>query len=153
MEKIPDLAFMYNEDIEKITLPEELKSIEYNAFHGCTKLNYVYMPNTVTDIEGLAFFGCKKLTNIELSSKLEKIGRSAFESCKSLQSITIPASVNNIENVTIIDGRAFGAVFNDCTNLKEVNIKKGSPLLVNGEVPQELATKLGVDKSKIKIVD
>ena len=110
------------------------------------------MPNTVTDIKGAAFWGCEKLTNIELFSKLEKISSAAFGSCKSLQSITIPASVNNID-VEIYNGIVFGVVFDDCTNLKEVNIKKGSPLLVNGEVPQELATKLGVDKSKIKIVD
>lgn len=152
LEKIPTLAFMTNKDIEKITLPEGLKSIEYGAFYGCTKLNYIYMPNTVTDIKGSAFWGCEKLTNIELFSKLEKISSAAFGSCKSLQSITIPASVNNID-VEIGEEGARGAVFDGCTNLNEVNIKKGSPLLVNGEVPQELATKLGVDKSKIKIVD
>ena len=54
------------------------------------------------------------------------------------------------KRVIPIRDRLFKAIV---SSLNEVNIKKGSPLLVNGEVPEELVTKLGVDKSKIKIVD
>ncbi len=152
LEKIPTLAFAYNVDIEKITLPEGLKSIEESAFNGCINLNYVYMPDTVTDIGSCAFGDCRNLSNINLSSNLKSIDVVAFGGCSKLQTITIPKSVENIK-VDLSDKDWILSIFKNCTKLNEVNIKKGSPLLVNGEVPQELATKLGVDKSKIKIVD
>lgn len=149
IDSIGYMGFASSKDLEEIELPDGLKSIDCCAFADSENLKSVKIPNTVTNIEDSAFIYCDKLTNIELSSKLEKIGGLAFGYCKSLQSITIPASVNNID----VEEARYDAIFKGCTNLKEVNIKKGSPLLVNGEVPQELATKLGVDKSKIKIVD
>ncbi len=152
LEKIPYIAFMMNEDIEKITLPEGLKSIEESAFDGCINLNYVYMPDTVTDIGCCAFDNCRNLSNINLSSNLKSIDVLAFAGCSKLQTITIPKSVENIK-VDLSNKDWILSIFKNCTNLNEVNIQKGSPLLVNGEVTQDLADKLGVDKSKIKIVD
>jgi hypothetical protein len=70
-----------------ITLPEEISSIDEDAFKRCTDLTQITLPSEITSIGDAAFFGTG-LTQITLPQKLTSIGRSAFESCENLSFVT-----------------------------------------------------------------
>jgi len=63
----------YESDIERVTIPDSVKSIEANAFLACNRLTSVSMPNFLTDIGGLAFASCGSLASINMPSTLTNI--------------------------------------------------------------------------------
>jgi len=74
------------------TLPATIVS---EAFKNNTEIKSVTLPENVTTIEGQAFMGCTALTDIDLGS-VQLIGPSAFNSCTSLNNVVIPPTVTNI---------------------------------------------------------
>lgn len=130
-------CFRNNETIEKITLPESIKTIEANAFNGCINLKEINLPNGLEKIDvsafmdtnlekviipsstkfiGMAAFaGCKNLKELVISNTLETIEDSAFGSCTNLQKVTIPGSIKKMGQ----------CIFSNCTSLKEVVIEEG----------------------------
>lgn len=53
-----------NQYIKGIVLPNNLTSIDYRAFEGCTGLTSVTIPGSVTSIEERAFSSCRGLTSV-----------------------------------------------------------------------------------------
>ena len=94
--EIPDRAFMNKTDIQKVILPESLRTIGNQAFQGCTNLDEIDLP------EGLT-----------------RIGYCAFEQCSDLEEVTLPASLTDFDNSS-------GAPFNNCASLKAVKVVKGN---------------------------
>ena len=100
------------------TIPGNVRSIELNAFAGCTGLTSVSIGNNVTNIgpaafagSGLtditipssvtriadrAFAGCTNLSNVAIPNSITQIGTSAFAGCSGLTSLTVPDSVTDI---------------------------------------------------------
>ena len=105
---IAENAFTGCSNIESITLPSSLITINTFAFSNCD-FKKIIIPSNVQSIETLAFTGCKNLEEVvfEKDSKLSKIATFAFSHCTSFKKIIIPSSTENIE---------FGAFF-DCENL------------------------------------
>ncbi|WEK83046.1 MAG: leucine-rich repeat protein [Mycoplasma sp.] len=73
----------------------QITTIPYNAFAACRNLQNVTLPNNLLTIEEQAFAQCG-FSNIILPSKLNSIGRVAFGACSSLTNITIPISVSKM---------------------------------------------------------
>ena len=94
--------------ITEITIPKSVKTIEWDAFDGCTKLA------TVT---------------FALNSELETIGPSAFKNT-AISEIRIPASVKKIGYFSLNDFIEMegGEVFNGCFKLKKVIFESPSSL-------------------------
>ena len=90
--KIANSAFVGFECLESITLPNELKIIEDNAFADCINLKDVVIPSSVTYIGGLAFEDCGLNGTIELPSSLEYLGAQAFKNCKGIEAFDIANS-------------------------------------------------------------
>ncbi|MBQ7107327.1 MAG: leucine-rich repeat domain-containing protein [Clostridia bacterium] len=88
-------AFAFSE-IESITLPDTVQTIQDRAFMSCSNLHTVNLGKSVTVIGAEAFKNCKKLENIKLPYGLQNIGTYAFFECKSLKEITIPKSVTEM---------------------------------------------------------
>ena len=114
------------ENLEKVTLPEGVKTIGEDAFRGCINLKSINFPSTLVTIAPYAFYDCTKLTSVDLPEGLVNIGSGAFFN-SGLTSITIPDSVISLAYDRCIDGSyansglgAFG-----CPNLAEVKIGKG----------------------------
>ncbi len=82
--------------ITSIVIPEGITRIGYMMFYMCTNLESVSLPSTVTSIEGYAFGACTALKSIILPEGLTEIGESAFGNCKTLTEIHIPAQVTSI---------------------------------------------------------
>ena len=71
-------------------LPNSLKTIEGNAFLGCSSLTSVILPDSLKIIGGNAFRGCSSLTSVVLPDSLVCICNDAFLECTSLASVSIP---------------------------------------------------------------
>ena len=81
--------------VKEVVLPTTLEIIGKNAFMHCEELQHITLPANVKTIDALAFYG-SGLTSITLNDGLETIGKEAFQHCKGLKSIYIPASVKDI---------------------------------------------------------
>ena len=87
---------------------DEVTSIGFSAFYGCSNLTSVSFPNA-TSIGFSAFQGCSNLTSVSFPNATS-IGVSAFQGCSNLPSVSFP-------NATSIRVSAF----RDCSNLPSVS--------------------------------
>lgn len=117
--KINGGAFMYNEALESISLPDSLITLG-SAFPYCKSLKSLTIPKNVTwlgnsicnglkALQSVSFPGsikkvpqqscqdCVSLTSVTLGEGIETIGERAFCFCTHLESITLPDSLNVIE--------------------------------------------------------
>ena len=94
---IADKAFHEINTIEKIILPNTIKSIGQRAFYECTNLVNINLPDSVKEIGSYAFSGCSKLDNITLPSNIKIIETGLFSHCTSLVNLTIPYGVTSID--------------------------------------------------------
>ena len=128
--KLPVGTFQKLKNLQKIILPNTIKSINEKAFYQ-SGLQSIEIPASVETIEGAAFKGCTALTTVsfEKGSQLKIIegdlyydyrteDYGAFANCTSLMSIEIPASVEKIR----------AGAFHNCTALTSVTFEQGSLL-------------------------
>lgn len=75
-----------DEDIKDGTLiiPDNVTTISYKAFYGCTNLIRIIIPSSVTTIVTWAFEDCASLKNIVIPESIISIGAYAFDGCKNL---------------------------------------------------------------------
>ena len=118
-----------NMNLQKITIPKNVKNIGFSAFAMCMGLeNVVFEENSdLTSIGAISFGGCSSLKTINLeATKLEEIGLMAFSSDGLMpiliEEITLPSTLK-----TIGEG-AFGY----CGSLKTVNFENNSQLMSIG---------------------
>ena len=107
--KIPPRLCYYS-DVRKIFIPEGVKEIGRDAFHG-TNIKELNLPNSIEKIGDGAFNYCWQLSKITLPKKLKEIGDEAFACCK-ITELTIP---NNVERIGI-------KAFTGCCELKKVTL-------------------------------
>jgi hypothetical protein len=97
-----------------------------SALSGCTALKKVVIGNKTEVIGKSAFSNCKALETVDIDGGLKCIKESAFSNCTALKHITLPASLNEIPDITIKKGdettlNAIGkSAFSGCTALEEV---------------------------------
>lgn len=96
-------------DLTHINLVNSIKVIGRLAFEHCYSLREITLPNQLEVLEEYTFYGCVCLRSVTIGSWLREIGYYAFGDCASLQSI-------DIKNVITIKGYAFEG----CCNLFEV---------------------------------
>ena len=68
--------------------------INSRAFYACDKIEKVIIPEGMKSIGSYAFYHCDNLKEIVIPKTVRDIGEYAFEGCDSLTSITIPEAVN-----------------------------------------------------------
>ena len=128
-------AFMDNQTLESVQLPEGLTRISENAFTGCSALTAVALPDSVTTVERSAFYNCGALASVTFGSGLTEIQDYAFLNCASLGSVSLPDSVTalgrkafsgcaSLTGVTLSAGlqSAAGNAFSGCTALSRVAV-------------------------------
>jgi len=112
--------------LEKVTLPQSLKKIEWNAFDYWNEVQGVYISDLASwcnmdiDDEGNVFDHFESRGNLYLKGVLvedlvipdgvTQIGRNAFAGCRSVKSVVIPDSVRIIKR----------GAFENCRNLRKV---------------------------------
>jgi hypothetical protein len=90
--KIGGFAFG-NAEIEEVSIPASVKTIELSAFNGCKKLAKVNIAEGVSEIQEQAFMGCASLVDIRIPNSVEKMAVDTFTSCHALRKISIPAAL------------------------------------------------------------
>lgn len=103
--------------IEKIILPNGLKSIGESAFNGCTNLRNINMPDSVSSIGSWAFSG-SAIESMNIPNNVEIIGDHTFRYCSNLSYIHLPNELQRIGDYA----------FSECTNLIKVNNMSSSKL-------------------------
>ena len=109
--RIDDYCFNGCDELVSLTLPEGLKEIGDECFHGI-RVSELKIPSTVTQFGKECFSDCYKLRSINIPNGITKITQMCFRFCSSLTSITIPDSVLEI------DSYAFG----HCSSLKSITL-------------------------------
>ena len=111
--EIGEAVFNENENIESVSIPASVKTINSYAFNLCFGLSSVTFASDSELITiGEAAFASTAISSITFPSKLQYITKDAFEYCENLTSVTIPNSTKTI----------FGGAFANCTNLSTVTI-------------------------------
>lgn len=95
IDEIPSNAFNGRWAIDKVVLPPTLKKIGSYAFQN-TSLTSVNIPDNVETIENNAFGRVKRLQEVRLPDNLTALGGSAFEYCRNLRAVKIPSKIKVI---------------------------------------------------------
>ncbi|MCQ2345500.1 MAG: leucine-rich repeat protein [Paludibacteraceae bacterium] len=134
LRKIGVRAFAYCTDLESISLPTSLSSIDDYAFYAsglvsadipadmigthlfdnCTSLTSATFPSGRTCIPDYTFYNCSSLTQYTIPANVEEIGAYAFAK-SGLTSLNVPAKVTQM---------GVSAFFN-CTSLTSVTLGTG----------------------------
>ena len=139
--EIDGYAFIRDNSITSVTLPNTVTKIGYAAFYNCASLKTVEFGTNLISIGDDAFYFCTSLSSLTFPSTLTSIGDRSFWGCSSLKSIDIPNSVtevkthaftacSSLESVTISDRSVDnsmgtmirGEMFMGCTSLKSLTI-------------------------------
>ena len=118
VEKIGWAAFRDNVSLQKLTISENIKEIDSQAFSGCTNLTSVNFAGTskLQTIGDTAFYGDTALKAITIPADVETIGMNAFRGCTGLENVDL----TNAVKLTVINSSAFY----DDTALKNIIIPK-----------------------------
>ena len=79
--------FMFCYSLTSAIIPDNVTTIERNAFSQCSLTN-VTIPNSVTSIGTGVFGDCYSLTSVTIGNSVTSIGDGAFGICTSLTNIT-----------------------------------------------------------------
>ena len=82
----------------KTTIPNDISSIDWNAFEDCTNLVSIDIPSNIKEIQQSAFCGCRNLTTVILHSGIQEIEGGVFSGCEKLKHIYLPDSISDIDN-------------------------------------------------------
>lgn len=102
-----------SKNLTEISFNEELVSMGYGSFIGCTNLTTIHLPKNLKTIESYAFDGCTKLSLDSLPDTITSIGQNAFNKCTNLKIKKIPDGVTQIQQTS----------FANCTNLRQISMK------------------------------
>ena len=122
---------------DEIVIGESVSTIGKYAFIYCENLAKVSLPNSVTTLGEYSFAACKSLSSIVIPENITELPSGVFQS-SGLVSIIIPDNVSeiywqafydctNLKTVVIGDGvtKIYSDAFLQCTALTDVKIGKG----------------------------
>lgn len=87
VKRIEAEAFAGNDHVRSVTLGDEVEVIGARAFSECDNLESIFVPDSVEIIENAAFSGCPLLRQVSVGSGLKNLGNGAFAGDYSLASV------------------------------------------------------------------
>ena len=95
---IADFAFMGCYTVERITLPDSIKSIGFMSFAQCKNLKEFNMGNGVEYIDRYVFYYATRLESVYMSKSLKEVGIGAFAICSNIRRVEI-SDLNSLRHV------------------------------------------------------
>ena len=111
---ITNFGSIAHSNVEKITLPDTLTTINESAFRDCKKLEQITIPTNVTKIGANAFWGCIRLKRIVVPAGVKQIESGTFRDCDALEEIILPEALEYIGEWA----------FTSCDNLPRIDFPK-----------------------------
>jgi len=97
LEKIESNAFAYLPKLESFKFPKTVKTIEINAFRGCSGMKTAEFPSDAEiEVIGQGAFADCGLTQFTVPNRVQKIEREAFNKCAALDVVNISAATTDI---------------------------------------------------------
>ncbi len=93
---IGDECFQGKICLERVHIPEGVRTIGDYAFETCSALQRVYLPDSLTAIGDGAFSGCGHLTLADLQDGVKRIGSGAFLCCDALVNIELSEALTEL---------------------------------------------------------
>ena len=112
MTYIDGSTFRNCKGLQKINLPNNIRTIGEYAFQNCNQLENVTFPDSLRSIGDYAFHNCQMLTSIKFPDKLETLGENIFQNCQGIVEVDLGKGLTATGVYTF-----FG-----CTNILEVVI-------------------------------
>ena len=106
--------FMGLRELEELTLPPSVKTIESYAFSHCENLRRIHFSEGLVSIGNESFRSCASLSGLRLPKTLSRINNDAFMGCDALEKVSLPTGI----------GLGVG-VFCGCDSLREVVLPRG----------------------------
>ena len=127
VKSIEQKAFKNNQIIKSLSFAEDsvLSTIGYESFAGCTNLETVTLPKNLLSIDNSGFKNCLALKSVYFQTGNEttyNIGVSAFENDTALEEINLPISVIEINDYA----------FYNCTSLTSIGTNENNDIRVIG---------------------
>lgn len=88
----------YNGTAEDVSVPNQVKKIEVEAFAGNDHVRSVTIGDGVEVIGARAFSDCDNLESVTVSDSVESIGNAAFSGCPSLKKVSVGAGLKSLGN-------------------------------------------------------
>lgn len=104
-------AFLYNEDVESITIPEGITTINDSVFYYASNLKEINLPNTLTSLGSNIFGGAPAVINWGDAPTLTTIKSRTFEYYGQEQDLTLVLP----NSITTLEKGAFSNCFADIT--------------------------------------
>lgn len=96
MKEVPNFFMRGLEGVINVEIPQGITRINPFSFSDMDQLQSVTIPSSVKTINYSAFEDDYKLYNVDLSEGLEEIGSNAFAHCTTLESITLPSTLKKV---------------------------------------------------------
>jgi len=116
VQSIDNYAFAYDRNLVnvEISMDSQLSGIYKSAFYGCEKLASIHIPDAVQEIGEKAFYGCEALSNVSISqnSQLKIVSDYAFE-FSGITSLVMPPQLIEIGVKAFYDSDLQSVVLNN----------------------------------------
>lgn len=153
---IPATSF-FGKPLSHVVLPNDLVTIGFAAFAGCSNLAAINIPASIDSIGGYAF-SATRLSQVNLPATITKMGEGAYSHCNYLTTVTVTnGNVGdyaflgdaNLNSVTIGAGvkKIGNGTFNGCTALKTITWGSASQLTSIGSEAFTLSSISNADLS------
>ena len=125
-----------------VVIPEEVTSIDDDAFRNCKNLTSITIPDSVTSIGGGAFYNCTGLTEITVPEGVNKVGVYAFKGVKEITVYeTLKTDLLAILGLSSVNAKET-IVACDCTVLNvDGGIKYRAPVYSDGKSTYDILRK------------
>ena len=108
-----DAYAFYDSSIRCVVLPDGLQTIRESAF-GRSKITSINIPTSVTTVERTAFYSCTHLRSVNFCAQVSVLHDMMFFECLNLYDISLPDTIQVIEE----------EAFYYCISLEMMNIPK-----------------------------
>lgn len=101
--RIETAGFAFAQNLERITLHDNIEYLGEEAFAMCVSLLSIEIPSGVETISNTCFYNCTSMVSVSLPDNLINIDDFAFYSCPNITDIYIPRSVKTIADYAFLD--------------------------------------------------
>ena len=140
-------CFSSNKSIKEVVLGDEVTTIGYRAFDGCTGLTSITIPNSVTSIGNSAFSSCTGLTSVVIPQSVVSVGKAAFKNCSNLTTVTLNSNIETLGEEAFDECKMLENIYIDKLDFLEKYSIRSAPAkkyFINGEQLTDIVIPEGV---------